>query len=787
MEHFADWPVRPNSGHFLGGCHWYGLETMYAMLTFAAAYGAPEYDPRVATVPKDRLGDVALKALRYLCFTHDAGPADCVRPASGIGRPETWGTKWGERGKGFFRESQCGVTIAGMAMTAAVLGDRVDDETTRMLATVCRDYAERFAGMSPKRGVYIDTQMEENAWTGLGLAAAALVLGKTPLGAQSAKAAQRWVFAAATVPQDTKNRAAFFDGETVAGLTGKNITALPDYMAENHGIVHPSYTASPVNMMSHLAVLYRLYGRELPPHALFNRDRVYERIKHMTDAGGYVHPPQGMDWPYHWVDPGTLLHSGIAVLFSDADAAALARRALRTLETRQAGSGGRMLDRELAERVHDIQDPMLVRESTFIGRAAYGCLFHRLYGDGPAPTPEPELEERLRGVRVFPHAGFLFHRHTRGHTSVSWRNSIMMLPVTSDGILTIAPATDSVFARINVDEKPDSHELQFVHVDRHSHSAACAFVVRRAQASIRQEALSATLPDGRSLCLEQIWAREAVTVRSVEQGLLRVTNERFPAVGENNIGSRSFTTPGGTERFEGFVSTDPESDVVRTYNRPGWVNVDDRLGIVFSGTGTTVYHNRHYFEPWWATADDLVLSRSTSPTHYEAGARIAFLCALFVPDQDARETAITAAAAPVVLQGEPGHVGVLIDGWLAAANLTDTGGRLRFVVARGNGWADQAFPGTVTLNDSEWVYELVLAPRSSVLLRRVGTVAGMDRGTLLVGSGGDMAVQNDGTAPAAVRRDEAADTRAVPGGETVYIRCPRSVDLERSDHAWKPT
>jgi hypothetical protein len=551
-------------------------------------------------------------------------------------------------------------------------------------------------------------------------------------------------------------------------------------MAENHGIVHPSYTGSPVGMMSHLAVLYRLYGRELPPHARFNRNRVYEQIKHMTDAAGYVHPPQGMDWPYHWTDPGTLLHSGVAVLFNDPEAAALARRALRTLETRQAGSGGRMLERHLAERVHDIQDPMLVRESTFVVRAAYGHLFHRLYGDGPAPTPEPALEERLSGVRVFPHAGFLFHRHPRGHTSVSWRNSIMMLPVTSDGILTIAPATDSVLARVQVDGKPDSHELQFVHVDGREHAAACAFVVHRAQGSLRQEVLCATLPDGGSLCLEQIWAREPVTVESIEQGLLRITNERFPAFGDNNTGSRSFTTPAGREHFEGYVSAEADSDLLHTCSHPGWVNVDDRLGVVFTGTGTTVYHNRHYFDPWWATADDLVLSRSAAPARYDAGACVAFLCALFMPDQVAAETAHAADAAPVVLRDKPGRLGVLLDEWLAAVNLTDAEGSLCFPVSRRNNGTGRIFPGTATVTKDQWVYELFLPPQSSVLLRRVGTAAGMERGAILAADGGDMAVRNDGAAPVAVRRDGAEGVTTVPTGETVYIPARQAEGSERS-------
>ena len=117
-QYFADWPERPNCGHFLGGVHWYGQETNAGVLAFAVLATSPEFDAALAGCSREAVAAMALKGLRYLCFTHDTGPADCVRPATGLGRPENLGTKWGEKGKGFFMESQCGQTVAGMAISA---------------------------------------------------------------------------------------------------------------------------------------------------------------------------------------------------------------------------------------------------------------------------------------------------------------------------------------------------------------------------------------------------------------------------------------------------------------------------------------------------------------------------------------------------------------------------------------------------------------------------------------------------------------------------------------------
>ncbi|HEX2326318.1 MAG TPA: hypothetical protein VHQ00_13050, partial [Chloroflexota bacterium] len=147
VTQFAPWPERPDCGHFLGGCHWYGAETAGPALTFALAAGSPEYDESATGVSREALRRMALQGVRYLCFTHDTGPDGCVRPAVGLGRPENCATKWGERGKGFFRESQCGPTVVTLGLICLLLREQaglVDGETWEMVARLHEDYGERF-------------------------------------------------------------------------------------------------------------------------------------------------------------------------------------------------------------------------------------------------------------------------------------------------------------------------------------------------------------------------------------------------------------------------------------------------------------------------------------------------------------------------------------------------------------------------------------------------------------------------------------------------------------------
>ena len=759
LEYFDDWPERPNCGHFLGGCHWYGIETISGSLAFAAAASSPEYDERIGGCSREELKKIALKGIRYLCFTHDSGPAECVRPERGLGRQENWGTKWGEQGKGFFKESQCGTTIAGMGIVALLLGEMVDEETWRMLVEVHTDYAGRFGQMAPKSGVYVDTQMEENGWTSCGLAGVECLLEKAPEVATWAATARQWMFSTAAAAQDAKDQGLFAGGETVARLTGKTFTALPDYMAENHGMVHPNYTASSVNFLMTLGVIYGVYGKRVPKHALFNRQKIYDQLKLTTDRTGSLHPVQGMDWPYLSPDPGTGRHAAAAVLLKDGDAAYFERRALETLEGRQKGNHGRMYDREIAEKSHGIQDPLIIREA-IISSPAYTYLLHRLHGDGPRPTPERQVEKKLRGVKVYPHSGFAFQRHQKGQTSFSWRNCIMALPLNRDGIYTVAPASHSFLASIEVKGKPDSHELVSVHIDEQEEGFAASLLLNRAQGAVRQEVLFAGLPDGTTLCRERLTAKEDITVEGVRQGFLRIINEAFAGIPGNCNGFRTFYTPDKTERFSGYVDTDPGSDVIRTYDHPQWVNVDDRLGILFRGTGETVYHNRHYFNPWWAVADDLTLSRIEQKFRVKKGAIISELTALVAPDQSQRRTA---SLSLIELKTRKRAAGLIAGGYLAAARFEAKGGKITFTVPRKKLSEVPVFPGTASISSRSVTYALHLEAGAATLRKSLLSLSVEGEVEVVAVDTGQVLARNVGRGQATVRIGRQKAARIRPG------------------------
>lgn len=691
---FSEWPERPDCGHFFGGVHWYGQETGMTMATLAIAATSTEYNAERTGHSADQLCAMAHKALRYLCFTHDTGPADCVRPSKGWGRPEPAGTKWGERGAGFFRESQCGNTIHNLAIVARLLGDRLGEEEWTMLRAIAEDYMARFGEMPPQSGVYDNTQTEENAWTALGLVASMLLLPDHPRTDEWMANAQRWMFCTVTYPQDIADFGEFADGQTVRDLCGRIYTTLPDGTAENHGFVHASYMASALALSGNALNLLALYEKPAPPHIYWRRQAQYDLLKSWADQTGAFHCVQGMDWPYFAYPQQSFIHAAAHVYLRDADAALLESYVLDVLTDVYTAHEGRSLPAETMEHCHGQQDPSVMRER-LTSSLAYAALAHRMAGAPETATDAAVFEQRMTGVHVYPHGSALIHRHDRGITSLAWRNRTMVLPTPLSGSKIIGPADGSMLATLIVREHPRSTDDVMLTVREGTDRAAVLLVQDLEQRSVRRFVFFATLPDGRCLTMERLVANKAITVEAVEQGYLSVINDGYFGEHANKRGRRTVYWPGGEQTFIGYPTGSGEDGVVpgSRFNAghlpqdlarihpddtlmplheagaesPQWVNVDDRFGIVYRGTGRAYYLNRRHFPIWHAIEDDLVLSAASEPQSFAAGERIAELVALWHPEQ---AHADTAAVSFNIHKTGSNTFAATVDGFLCAANFS---------------------------------------------------------------------------------------------------------------------
>ena len=234
---WQEWPERPNCGHFYGGSYWYGIETAYPILTYAVAYRAAQAFGYDGAVPVDDVLKHAVAAIRYLAFTHNSGPAECVR-VEGRNEPCSH-TKWGGEGKPFFPASQTGSAVAHLCLGAWLLWEQLDDETRQLAINVAQWYADRWCDDDPRVGTYGNTQTEENGWTAQGLDAAACFLRGHPHAPKWREAADRWIANITVTPYDYSRNRSALQGRAVSGWM-KGATTHPDFTVENHGFVHPS-------------------------------------------------------------------------------------------------------------------------------------------------------------------------------------------------------------------------------------------------------------------------------------------------------------------------------------------------------------------------------------------------------------------------------------------------------------------------------------------------------------------------------------------------------------------
>jgi len=182
-------------------------------------------------------------------------------------------------------------------------------------------------------------------------------------------------------------------------------------------------------------------------------------------------------------------------------------------------------------------------------------------------------------------------------------------------------------------------------------------------------------------------------VGKVEQGYIQVMNENFPFVEGNCNAHRTLYHPTGGERFRGCVSVSPDDDVIFPLEHPGWLNIDSRIGISFSGTGKTVYINRHYFKPYRAIADDLYLSVCEEEKRYNAGDTIAELAFLLSPEQSYNETPHQRLTK--VSCSKEDAVCLMTQNYLCAGNFASEGQACTFNMARED--AILIFSGTVQI------------------------------------------------------------------------------------------
>lgn len=651
------WDGRPSCGHFFGGAYWYGLETAYTASVYALLAKFPEYEEKVTGIPREEVLRKAISAIRYLGFTHDSGPADCVRAE---GRNKFCSlTKWGGRGQKFFPASQTGVTIASFALSAWLLWEDLDEETQQLVQNVLVEYADRWSEEEPRNGAYHDTQTEENAWTAGGIAAALALFPEHPHHENWQIGFEAWTMNSITLPSDRH-----IDPKVI-----KTTTFHPDYTTENHGFAHPGYICAGINLRGIHAVFCFMGDVPISESLLRNSKELYDRtIKVWSQFDGLAVPVQGQDWWYCRQHERQLTHALINVLHQDSDAANFERNSLTVIEGIQnSNSLGCLLEENGEQCIISGYQTAKDMEHTSAKDLVISCLLHLFGGPGVNPSDSEELNSRLQGVYRYPFGGTVIHRTKDSFSSFSWRNRVMGLTLPAKGCWTVTPLPSSLTGTVEQERYVVQAEKENIRLYENGFGATVSLY--RGQKELRQNVAYISLPDGTTVYIEQTDVLKACTFSEMNTGMIGVRNENYGALPELAKGFRRIITPNSIVDFEGFYGR--QANAVSDFTGTNWVQIDDEIGYVLIGSEGIRYINQHEYSKWKGVEDILILNRR-GEMKFESPASLKPFVAVSLPNRLLEETKSVASQTQQLTTDEAGLILLEVEGRLVYSNFHDT-------------------------------------------------------------------------------------------------------------------
>ncbi len=641
---FHIWDKRPNCGYFFTGCGWYGNDQNQTAALMAILYRFGSYDEGISGVPRGRLREMAIQALRYACFTHDTGPADCVR-VEGKNKLQS-GTKWGGnvvtwpglRPK-FFQASQVGYGLSRFGMAAWLLWDELDEETRQMAYNTVTDYAERWAEYEPRDGVYYNTQAEENGWTGLGLFAAAVIFRDDPRSKKWRDGALRWMQDAVTTPLDMQDPIVLEDGVPLRQRSD-HITFHPDYTTENHAVVHPNYMNAPIHYRAVMQALAELAGEGEIPGIRLNIREIYDNVfKVWADTCGGAIPVQSQDWWYLRTEETLASSAMTASFFDDPDAALMETMAIDAFEKAQADHpSGMFIDSEGKQSISDQFQLQSDFEPTIAGCLAVAMLLHFFRGAGPAPSTRAQFESHTDRAKHYRFGGIVVNRTARALSHVSYRNSCLAAVLPEDKLWTVTVPPCSIFGEIRFAEG-SAQKVYPANLDRvllcddpyvacgeHDFCVSTSFL---RGGCLRQDVFAVSLPDGRTVFLQAVQAVRDCTIEEFTWGLVGVRNDCYPLMDGLAKGYRELRV--GNEpprRMQGFVGGEDE---IFDFAGAHCAAIEDHISYAAFGGGQIRYVGHHKYPKWKGIEDYLILNRY-SDTSLHAGESLPHFAMLCLPN-----------------------------------------------------------------------------------------------------------------------------------------------------------
>jgi len=549
---------------------------------YAALYRSGFYDPEVAGMGRQTLLDRLNRCIRWVCAHHLSGDRGS--------EPLEWDGQWGD-------DWESSPWTADMVMAAHHVWGSLAPDVREAVQRVLAFEADRFLGVDPPDGRWLDTKAEENAWDSYVLAWAYCLMPDHPHAEDWLDRGKAFAINTFTTDLDRVDTRPI-EGRPLSDWVSTQ-TAHPDLTVENHGSFHPGYLGcGGLLILGRLA--FQLTGRVPPPHYDHHVEDAWRLLKRFALPNGFTAYPSGQDWSYH--EPEVNLQQAVmAEEFGDRVAGHMLWHAIRYVDESMRYPG----------------------DGRFNGRmppAAGGRYFQfetgvmgQLGGLAIAGVPhvEPMAPEAFRreqeGTEAYPYVWLQVRRSRQGLFSFAWRSlahGVMGMVVPAGGENVLGSDQDAFVGRFEVDgERLRPRPL--CHTDRTTDRGFTSTgVVEYADGSIRQSLAVAALEDGEtSLFID--WS-------VVDPGVLLSLNEAFGVYVMNDFMDQNrvaISFEGGRRSIRGLGG---KPRVVETGST--WIRVAGCLGIETSGEGIFYEDAAERNTPvkWKSVLQDRVYLRPTA-------------------------------------------------------------------------------------------------------------------------------------------------------------------------------
>lgn len=449
-----------------------------------------------------------------------------------------------------------------LGMAAWLLWEELDRPTQLLAAQIIEKEADRFLDRPAPARLHGDTQAESNAWTGGGIAVAACMLTSHPHWERWAEKANEYMISAYATARDVAS-SEVVDGKPLnVWLTAPN--AFSDHTVENHGLIHLDYLGA-ISEMVRSSIAFRLAGQPVPRAATFNAKEVLDLLIFLYLPDGTGLYPQNTDYTPRRLD--VFLQAAVIVPHEpNAIRKACLLRALAHVE-------------KIAAECPEVPMNGWIGFPYDLGTTwglTQNYLTFRLFGDGGEALPDDRLETALAGLFASEEGKFVVHRTPSTISSFSWRSTgkrppVMGVTMPLDEDILCYPMPWGYVGQVREVDRAAGLKVHSHRLAVHDDGFAVTVDLGWCEDKVRQESAFVSLPDGRSVYLEERRATADVAIELATSGDVTLFDDTRWV---RQTRPRAFFGEQG--------SLKPEDDALHEGN---WVNVDDRLGYAVLDSG----------------------------------------------------------------------------------------------------------------------------------------------------------------------------------------------------------